>query len=77
MGLDGRLNVVLQVPVFGIGDVIDAQLFFDRDPTLVRNTDGAMLFVDHVVAGEKLLAFPQLDAELLLALGIAPLDLFA
>ncbi len=51
MGLDGGLDVVLEVPVFGVGDVADAEEFFDLLPALVGDGDGAGLFVDDVVAG--------------------------
>ena len=42
------------------GDVVDAEGLLDGDPALVRDTDGAMLFVDHIVAGEGL-AFEAVD----------------
>ena len=52
--LDGGLDVVLQVPVFRIGDVADAQQALDLFPALVGDGDGAVLLVDDEVAGEDL-----------------------
>ncbi len=52
MGLDGRLDVVLEVPVFGVGDVADAEQLLDRLPTAVGDADGALLLIDDVVTGE-------------------------
>ena len=49
--LDGDLDVVLEVPVLGVGDVADAEEFFDLLPALVGNGDGACLLVDDEVAG--------------------------
>ena len=46
-------------------------------PALVGDADGAVLFVDDVVAGEILFAFAELDAELCLPLVIERFDLFA
>ena len=54
MGLDGDLDVVLHVPVFGVGDVADAEQLFDLFPALVGHGDGAGLLVDDVVAGPGL-----------------------
>ncbi len=51
MGLDGGLDVMLEVPVFRIGDVADAEELFDFFPALVGDGDGAGLFVDDVIAG--------------------------
>jgi hypothetical protein len=51
---DGRFHVMLQRPVFRIGDVADAQQFFDFFPALVADRDVAMLLVDHVVARHDL-----------------------
>ena len=52
--LDGDLDVVLHVPVFGVGDVADAEELFDLLPALVGDGDGAGLLVDDVVAGPGL-----------------------
>ena len=46
--------MVLEVPVFGVGDVADAEEFFDLFPALVGDGDGAGLFVDDEVAGPGL-----------------------
>ena len=54
VGLDGDFDVVLHVPVFGVGDVADAEKFFDLLEAFVGDGDGAGLFVDHVVAGPGL-----------------------
>ena len=54
VGLDGGFDVVLEVPVFGVGDVADAEQAFDLLPALVGDGDGAGLFVDDVVAGPGL-----------------------
>ena len=51
VGLDGGFDVVLEVPVFGVGDVADAEEFFDLFPALVGDGDGAGFFVYDVVAG--------------------------
>ena len=51
MGLDGDFDVVLEVPVFRVGDVADAEQLFDLLPALVGDGDGAGLLVDDVVAG--------------------------
>ncbi len=63
VGFDGGLDVVLEVPVFNVGDVADAEEFFDLLPAVVGDGDGFVLFVDDVVFGEDL--------------GFALLDLFA
>ena len=60
VGLDGDLDVVFEVPVFGVGDVADAEQLFDLLPALVRDGDGARLFVDDVVAGPGFF-FERLD----------------
>ncbi len=52
--LDGDLDVVLQVPVLGVGDVADAEQAFDLLPAFVGDGDGAGLFVDDEVAGPGL-----------------------
>ena len=51
VGLDRRLDVVLHIPVFRVGDVTDAEEAFDLFPALVRDGNGAGFFVDHIVAG--------------------------
>ncbi len=66
--LDGRLDVVLEFPVFRVGNVADAQRLLDRLPALVRHADGALLLVHNVVAGQVLLALAQPDAQFLLPL---------
>ena len=60
VGLDGGFDVVLEVPVFGVGDVVDAESLLDGDPAFVGDADGAVLFVDDVVAGEGF-AFEAVD----------------
>ncbi len=50
VGLDRGLDVVLEIPVFGIGDVADAEEAFDLLPAFVGDCDGAGLFVDDVIA---------------------------
>ena len=75
--LDAGFHVVLQFPVFGVGNVADAQQLFDRLPAVVGHADRALLLVDDVVAAEVLFALAQPDAQLRLALVIAPLHLFA
>ena len=52
--LDGDLDVVLEVPVFGVGDVADAEEAFDLLPAFVGDRDGACFFVDDEVAGPGL-----------------------
>ena len=52
---------MLPAPVLGIGDVADAQHFFDFLPALLRNRDGAMLFVDGVIASKDRLFETLLD----------------
>ncbi len=51
MRLDGGLDVVLEVPVFGVGDVADAEEAFDLLPALVGDGDGAGFLVYDVIAG--------------------------
>ena len=71
-----RLDVVLQVPVLRIGDIADAQQPLDLFPSRVGNGDGAMLFVDHEVAGQDLvLAQTLLDLLALLQLRDDAIDL--
>jgi len=53
VGLDGDFDVVLHVPVFGVGDVADAEELLDLLEALVGDGDGACFFVDHVVAGPR------------------------
>ena len=48
--LDGDLDVVLEVPVLGVGDVADAEQLFDLLPALIGDGDGAGLLVDDEVA---------------------------
>ena len=54
MGFHGGFDVVLEVPIFGIGDITDAEEALDFFPPFVRNRDVAMLFVNHEIAGEYL-----------------------
>jgi hypothetical protein len=54
VGLDGDFDVVLEVPVFRVGDVADAEEAFDFFPALVGDGDGAGLLVDDVIAGPSL-----------------------
>ena len=77
MRLDRGFNIVLEFPVFSIGDVIDTQQLFNRDPAIVRHADGALLLIHNVVAIEKLLALGKLNAKFLLALVVVVFDLFA
>ena len=56
VGLDGDLDVVLEVPVFGVGDVADAEQAFDLFPAFVGDGDGRVLFVDDVVSGQVLVS---------------------
>ena len=51
VGLDRGFDVMLEVPVFGVGDVADAEELFDFLPALVGDGDGASFFVDDVVSG--------------------------
>ena len=50
--LDRSLDVMLEVPVLRIGNVANAQKLFDLFPAFVGDRDVAVLFVDHVVAGQ-------------------------
>ncbi len=75
--LDGGFDVVLHLPVLGVGDIANAQQFLDRLPTLICDSDRAVFLIDNVIAAEKLLAFAQPDAEILLPPGVAPLHFFA
>ena len=59
--LDGRLHVVLQIPVLRIGDVADPQQSLDLLPPLVRHRYRLMLLIDHVIAGQNLLFRTLLD----------------
>ncbi len=52
MRLDRRFDVMLQRPVFRIGDVADAEQFFDFLPAFVGDGDVAVLLVDRKVAGQ-------------------------
>ena len=54
MRFDGGLYVMLQRPVFRVGDVADPQQFFDFFPPLVADRNVAVFFVDHIVAGHDL-----------------------
>jgi hypothetical protein len=73
--LDRRLDVVLQVPVLGIGDVADAEQLLDFFPALVADRDRAVLLVDGEVAGVGLgLARRVLDLLALHQLGDDPVD---
>src|ERR1700733_2050669 len=50
VGLNGGLDVMLEVPVLGVGNIADAQHLLDFYPAFVGNRDAAMLFIDDVVA---------------------------
>ena len=50
--LDGGIDVVLQVPVFRIGNVADAQKLLDFFPAFIGDGDAPVFLVHHVVAGE-------------------------
>ena len=54
MRFDGGFDVVLQIPVLGIGNVTDAEQALDFFPTFVGNGDGTMFFVNDKIAGELL-----------------------
>ncbi len=73
VGLDGDFDVVLEVPVFGVGDVADAEEAFDLFPALVGDGDGAGLFVDDEVAGPGL-GFEGFDELAELELGDDDVD---
>ena len=53
VGLDGDFDVVLEVPVLGVGDVADAEQLFDLLPALIGDGDGAGLLVDDEVAAVR------------------------
>ena len=52
--LDGHLDVVLQVPVLGVGDIADAEQLLDLFPAFVGDGDGTGFLVDHEVSGPDL-----------------------
>src|ERR1039458_6583918 len=52
--LDGYLDVVLQVPVLGVGNIADAEQLLDLFPAFVGDGDGAGFLVDHEVSGPGL-----------------------
>ena len=54
VSLDGDFDVVLHVPVFGVGDVADAEELLDFFEAFVGDGDGAGFFIDDVVAGPGL-----------------------
>src|ERR1700716_302738 len=64
MRLDRSFNVMLERPVFGVGDVADTEQSFDLLPTFVGDCDVAVLLVNHIVASE-LGRFPRSDVDLL------------
>ena len=66
VGLNRHLHVVLQVPVFRVGDVVDAQQLLDFFPSLLGDRRIAVLLVDHEVAGQR--SFVGLRAGKLFAL---------
>ncbi len=49
---DGGLDVVLEIPVLRVGDVLDAKQLLDFLPAFVGDSDGLVLLVHHVIAGE-------------------------
>src|SRR5580704_2266993 len=51
VGLDRGLDVVFQIPVLGVGRIINNKQAFYFFPAFVGNRDVAMLLVDHEVAG--------------------------
>ncbi len=51
VGLDSDFDVVLHVPVFGVGNVADAEQLFYLLEAFVGDGDRAGFFVDDVVAG--------------------------
>src|SRR5207253_2969379 len=51
VGLDGGLDVVLEVPVLRVGDVANAQQALNLFPAFVGDQDVFVLFIDRVVAG--------------------------
>ena len=54
--LDRGFNVVLQVPVFRIGDVADAEQLLNFFPAFIGDRDAPVLLVDDEIAGELLWA---------------------
>ena len=64
MCFEAGLDVVLQVPVFRIGDVADAEQLLDFFPAGIGDGDGAVLLVDHEIAGEDFV-FAQAAIDLL------------
>ena len=51
--LDRDFNVVLQVPVFYVGDIPDSEQPFNLLPALIGYGDRLVLFVDNIIAGEN------------------------
>ena len=51
VGLDGDFDVMLEIPVFGVGDVADAEEALDLFPAFIGDRYGAGLFVDDEVTG--------------------------
>ena len=56
-GLHGLIDVVVQRGVFHVGEVFYAEEFLGLGDALLREADGALLFVDDVVAVELILQF--------------------
>jgi hypothetical protein len=52
MRFDGRLDVMLERPVFRVGDIADSQKLFDFVPAFIGNGNVAMLLIDHKIAGK-------------------------
>ena len=52
MGFDRGIDVVLEVPVLGVGDIPDAQKLLDFFPARVGDGDALVFLIHHVVAGE-------------------------
>jgi hypothetical protein len=61
--LDRGLDVVLERPVFRVGDIADAEQVLDFRPAFVGDRDVAMFFIDYKVAGE-LCRFARSDLQL-------------
>ena len=75
VGLDCGLDVMLQVPVFWVGDIADAQHLLNFFPAFVGNRDAPVLFIHHVVAGVLLgLARRDVDFLALFELGDDAID---
>jgi len=55
LGFDCRLNVMLHLPVLGVGNVTDAEQLFDGHPAFIGDANRPLLFIDNVIAGEELL----------------------